>query len=81
MDILGLRSITNKQQPQVIILRCACQKSFRKEIHTINWVPAAVAQDDKFIMILDIDKVFSTDEVIDFKDQLSKVADGIDQIQ
>ena len=38
-------------------------------------------QDDKFIMILDIDKVFSTDEVIDFKDQLSKVADGIDQIQ
>jgi purine-binding chemotaxis protein CheW len=28
--------------------------------------------DDKFIMILDINKVFSTDEVIDFKEQLSK---------
>lgn len=27
--------------------------------------------DEKFIMILDIDKVFSTEEVIDFKDQLS----------
>lgn len=27
---------------------------------------------DKFIMILDIDKVFSTDEVIDFKEQLDK---------
>jgi purine-binding chemotaxis protein CheW len=26
--------------------------------------------DEKFIMILDIDKVFSTDEVIDFKEQL-----------
>jgi purine-binding chemotaxis protein CheW len=26
-------------------------------------------QDEKFIMILDIDKVFSTDEVIDFKEQ------------
>jgi purine-binding chemotaxis protein CheW len=25
--------------------------------------------DDKFIMILDIDKVFSTDEIIDFKEQ------------
>ncbi len=28
--------------------------------------------DDKFIMILNIDKVFSTDEVIDFKEQLEK---------
>jgi purine-binding chemotaxis protein CheW len=27
---------------------------------------------DKFIMILDIDKVFSTDEVIDFKEQISQ---------
>lgn len=27
--------------------------------------------DDKFIMILDIDKVFSTDEIIDFKEQTS----------
>jgi len=27
--------------------------------------------DDKFIMILDIDKVFSTDEVIDFKEQIT----------
>jgi purine-binding chemotaxis protein CheW len=26
---------------------------------------------EKFIMILDIDKVFSTDEIIDYKDQLS----------
>jgi purine-binding chemotaxis protein CheW len=29
-------------------------------------------QDEKFIMILDIDKVFLTDEVIDFKEQLSQ---------
>ena len=28
--------------------------------------------DEKFIMILDIDKVFSTEEVIDFKEQLTK---------
>jgi purine-binding chemotaxis protein CheW len=28
--------------------------------------------DDKFIMILDIDKVFSTDEVIDFKEKSEK---------
>jgi len=28
--------------------------------------------DDKFIMILDIDKVFSTEEIIDFKGQMSK---------
>jgi purine-binding chemotaxis protein CheW len=28
--------------------------------------------DEKFIMILDIDKVFSTDEVIDFKEQLAE---------
>lgn len=27
--------------------------------------------DEKFIMILDIDKVFSTDEVIDFKEQIA----------
>jgi purine-binding chemotaxis protein CheW len=27
---------------------------------------------DKFIMILDIDKVFSTDEVIDFKEQITQ---------
>jgi len=31
--------------------------------------------DEKFIMILDIDKVFSTDEVIDFKEQLSNTQD------
>jgi purine-binding chemotaxis protein CheW len=30
--------------------------------------------DEKFIMILDIDKVFSTEEVIDFKEQLTKSA-------
>lgn len=30
--------------------------------------------DEKFIMILDIDKVFSTDEVIDFKDQITESA-------
>jgi len=29
-------------------------------------------QDEKFIMILDIDKVFSTDEVIDYKEQLTQ---------
>jgi purine-binding chemotaxis protein CheW len=28
--------------------------------------------DDKFIMILDIDKVFSTDEVIDFKEHITQ---------
>jgi len=28
--------------------------------------------DDKFIMILDIDKVFSTEEIIDFKGQMSQ---------
>jgi purine-binding chemotaxis protein CheW len=30
---------------------------------------------DKFIMILDIDKVFSTDEVIDFKEQISQTTE------
>jgi len=31
-------------------------------------------QDEKFIMILDIDKVFSTEEVIDYKEQLTQTA-------
>ena len=35
--------------------------------------------DDKFIMILNIDKVFSTDEVIDFKEQLEKTVDATDK--
>jgi purine-binding chemotaxis protein CheW len=33
--------------------------------------------DDKFIMILDIDKVFSAGEIIDFKEQLSQAANAI----
>lgn len=33
--------------------------------------------DDKFIMILDINKVFSTDEVIDFKDQLTQAGNEL----
>jgi len=33
--------------------------------------------DDKFIMILDIDKVFSTEEIIDFKEQQSQTNNGI----
>lgn len=35
--------------------------------------------DDKFIMILNIDKVFSTDEVIDFREQLEKTVDATDK--
>jgi purine-binding chemotaxis protein CheW len=34
--------------------------------------------DDKFIMILDIDKVFSTEEIIDFKGQMSKSENDLD---
>lgn len=33
--------------------------------------------DDKFIMILDIDKVFSTDEIIDLKEQQSVAEDAV----
>ena len=33
--------------------------------------------DEKFIMILDIDKVFSTDDVIDYEEQLSQTTDEI----
>jgi purine-binding chemotaxis protein CheW len=36
--------------------------------------------EEKFIMILDIDKVFSTDEIIDFKEQLTQSSDVIDKI-
>jgi purine-binding chemotaxis protein CheW len=36
--------------------------------------------DEKFIMILDIDKVFSTDEIIDFKEQLTQSSDVISKI-
>jgi purine-binding chemotaxis protein CheW len=35
---------------------------------------------EKFIMILDIDKVFSTDEIIDFKEQLTQSSDVISKI-
>jgi len=36
--------------------------------------------DDKFIMILDIDKVFSTEEIIDFREQLSNAEPDAEKI-
>lgn len=37
-------------------------------------------QGERFIMILDIDKVFSTEEVIDFKEQLANSTDEVGQV-
>lgn len=38
--------------------------------YNTGFIEGMYRTDDKFIMILDIDKIFSTDEVIDFKEHL-----------